>query len=519
MRATVSDFGPAAGEDPQANETQEGSLSLVFRYADEKGLPILDLADLRALLSFLDSDEGKADLKGIGGVSSATIGVLLRKLVQLEDGGGRVLRRAAAGHRRPPACRLRRPRDHLVPRAARRAGQAEAVLDRPHVAPRRAVRAAAGGRRRPEAEARVLLRRGASALRRCDGRLPRLGRADRPAHPFEGCRRLLHHADPKDIPQRAGPAGQPDSARAPRVHAAGREGAEGERLDLSGRRSSTTSRRSSRSSGPARQRSRSSPRRASRLPSCTRACAARSPAWSRPTTWTVQPRLRRSSPSTGRRPTARAPGAARDEDGAGGEDRTQAALLAAARPSRPSAVIRSPTSSAPRTGRGSSGRSFAACSACCESGCSGGSGRRAEAQRVADVPDQIVLSVARDREGKRDVLMRRVALGFLVAFLALGLLNVFGQRPATSTAENDARLEVYAPERVRGGLFYEARFRIDAIREVSGHARPRLRLGGGIRSTPSSRRRSARRAATAASPSSSAASRPGRSTFFSSSSR
>jgi hypothetical protein len=86
---------------------------------------------------------------------------------------------------------------------------------------------------------------------------------------------------------------------------------------------------------------------------------------------------------------------------------------------------------------------------------------------VADVPDQIVLSIARDREGKRDVLLRRVALGVLLVFLALGLLNVFGQRPASSTAETEAaRLEVYAPERVRGGLFYEARFRIDALREL-----------------------------------------------------
>src|SRR5919109_1026803 len=55
---------------------------------DEKGLPILDLADLRALLTFFDTDEGKKELKGIGGVSTATIGVLLRSLVQLEDGGG-----------------------------------------------------------------------------------------------------------------------------------------------------------------------------------------------------------------------------------------------------------------------------------------------------------------------------------------------------------------------------------------------------------------------------------------------
>jgi uncharacterized protein len=89
VRATVSDFGPLLlAKTLEANETQEQSLSLVFRYADEKGLPILDLADLRALLTFFDSDEGKAELKGIGGVSSATIGVLLRSLVQLEDGGG-----------------------------------------------------------------------------------------------------------------------------------------------------------------------------------------------------------------------------------------------------------------------------------------------------------------------------------------------------------------------------------------------------------------------------------------------
>ena len=89
VRATVSDFGPLLlAKILDANETQEQSLSLVFRYADEKGLPLLDLADLRALLGYLDSDEGKTDLQRLGGVSSATIGVLLRSLAQLEDGGG-----------------------------------------------------------------------------------------------------------------------------------------------------------------------------------------------------------------------------------------------------------------------------------------------------------------------------------------------------------------------------------------------------------------------------------------------
>ncbi len=89
VRATVSDFGPQLlAKVLKANETQEQSLALVFRFADEKGLPLLDLADLRALLTYLDSDGGKAALEGLGGVSSQTIGVLLRSLVALEDGGG-----------------------------------------------------------------------------------------------------------------------------------------------------------------------------------------------------------------------------------------------------------------------------------------------------------------------------------------------------------------------------------------------------------------------------------------------
>ncbi|UGS38547.1 DUF853 domain-containing protein [Capillimicrobium parvum] len=92
VRSTVSDFGPRLlGKVLDANETQDQSLGLVFRYADDKGLALLDLADLRALLTFLSSPEGKAELKGIGGLSSQTVGVLLRALVVLEDGGGNEL--------------------------------------------------------------------------------------------------------------------------------------------------------------------------------------------------------------------------------------------------------------------------------------------------------------------------------------------------------------------------------------------------------------------------------------------
>ena len=89
VRATVSDFGPQLlAKILGANETQESSLSLVFHYADTKGLALLDLADLRSLLTFLDSDEGKPELDGIGGLAKATVGVLLRDMVALETGGG-----------------------------------------------------------------------------------------------------------------------------------------------------------------------------------------------------------------------------------------------------------------------------------------------------------------------------------------------------------------------------------------------------------------------------------------------
>jgi uncharacterized protein len=89
VRAALSDFGPGLlAKVLAANETQEASLALVFHYADAKGLPLVDLADLRALLMFLDSDAGRAELEGIGGLSRQTVGVLLRSLLGLETGGG-----------------------------------------------------------------------------------------------------------------------------------------------------------------------------------------------------------------------------------------------------------------------------------------------------------------------------------------------------------------------------------------------------------------------------------------------
>ncbi len=88
LRATISSFGPTLlSKVLGLNDTQESSLGLVFHYADKAGLPLLDLADLRSVVQFLLSDEGKADLKGLGGLSSSTAGVILRELIGFADQG------------------------------------------------------------------------------------------------------------------------------------------------------------------------------------------------------------------------------------------------------------------------------------------------------------------------------------------------------------------------------------------------------------------------------------------------
>src|SRR5204863_368052 len=68
-------------------ETQTSILSLVFRYCDDQHLPLLDLADLRTTLKFLGSDDGKAVLEDLGGISGASLGVILRAIVTIEEEG------------------------------------------------------------------------------------------------------------------------------------------------------------------------------------------------------------------------------------------------------------------------------------------------------------------------------------------------------------------------------------------------------------------------------------------------
>ena len=88
VRATVTSFGPVLlAKVLGLGEVQTSSLGLVFHFADKAGLPLLDLKDLRAVIQYLTSDEGKGDLAGLGGLSKATAGVILRELIAFADAG------------------------------------------------------------------------------------------------------------------------------------------------------------------------------------------------------------------------------------------------------------------------------------------------------------------------------------------------------------------------------------------------------------------------------------------------
>ncbi|SPM31584.1 helicase HerA-like domain-containing protein [Mycobacterium terramassiliense] len=89
VRATVASFGPVLlSKVLGLNATQESTLGLIFHWAQQAGRPLVTLGDLRGVISHLAGDEGKADLKDLGGVSSTTAGVILRALVNLAGEGG-----------------------------------------------------------------------------------------------------------------------------------------------------------------------------------------------------------------------------------------------------------------------------------------------------------------------------------------------------------------------------------------------------------------------------------------------
>src|SRR5258708_3523499 len=88
VRATISDMGPLLlGRMLGLNETQEGVLAVVFKIADDDGLLLLDLKDLRAMLQHVGDNAAQFKTQ-YGNVSSASIGIIQRGLLQLESQGG-----------------------------------------------------------------------------------------------------------------------------------------------------------------------------------------------------------------------------------------------------------------------------------------------------------------------------------------------------------------------------------------------------------------------------------------------
>jgi hypothetical protein len=88
LRATISEFGPVLlSKILDLNATQSGVMSLIFKYADDNELPLLDIKDLRKMLQYV-SNEGKEKIEAeYGRVSPASVGAIMRKLLEVEQQG------------------------------------------------------------------------------------------------------------------------------------------------------------------------------------------------------------------------------------------------------------------------------------------------------------------------------------------------------------------------------------------------------------------------------------------------
>jgi DNA helicase HerA-like ATPase len=88
MRATISEFGPVLlSRILDLNDTQEGVLAIIFKYCDDNQLALLDIKDIKKVLQFV-TEEGKEEVeREYGKISTATTGIILRKIMELEQQG------------------------------------------------------------------------------------------------------------------------------------------------------------------------------------------------------------------------------------------------------------------------------------------------------------------------------------------------------------------------------------------------------------------------------------------------
>jgi DNA helicase HerA-like ATPase len=89
LRATVSEFGPVLfSRILDLNDTQTGVVSVIFKYCDDKQMPLLDLKDIKKILNYI-TEEGKDEITAnYGKISTSTTGIILRKIIELEQQGG-----------------------------------------------------------------------------------------------------------------------------------------------------------------------------------------------------------------------------------------------------------------------------------------------------------------------------------------------------------------------------------------------------------------------------------------------
>ena len=197
VRATISDMGPLLlGRMLNLNDTQAGVLNLVFKIADDNGLLLLDLKDLRAMLQYV-GDNADDFTTEYGNVSAASIGAIQRGLLALESQGGEKIfgepMLDIADLIQTDANRARHGQ-HPVRRQAD--AVAQAVCHPAAVAAVGAVREPARSGRPGQAQAGVLFRRGPPAVQRRAASPGGQNRAGGAAHPLQGRGRLLRHPEP-----------------------------------------------------------------------------------------------------------------------------------------------------------------------------------------------------------------------------------------------------------------------------------------------------------------------------------
>jgi hypothetical protein len=91
LRATVSEFGPVLfSKILELNETQEGVVSIIFKYCDDKNLPLLDLKDFKKVMNYTTGEGKKEVEENYGKVSTATTSTILRKVIELEQQGAEI---------------------------------------------------------------------------------------------------------------------------------------------------------------------------------------------------------------------------------------------------------------------------------------------------------------------------------------------------------------------------------------------------------------------------------------------